>query len=253
MHMLYFQSMDCNQTSPHPEGLTWRGWQLVVGACVMAFGLAEPAQAQARAQALAAPPVTAEVSASGASNPNTTASAAPSEKALRAAASRYQGRFSSGCDSIADGLYARDIIDLQPNGTRVEALYHKAFFTDKACGVFGHLATMHLPPAVWQVDSSATIGTWPAEKVTITLTAGLITATVVNKAKVQQTAEQWILILGDDSLPISKQAEGSVDKEVRAIVNDQLLLGDPETLGADGYPTVLMSNPLIRQSSPSKP
>lgn len=249
MQMLDFLSMDGNPTSPPPEGLSWRGWQLVVGAFVLAFGLPEPV----RAQAPAAPPVTAEIAASGASSPHTTASSAPSENALRAAASRYQGRFASGCDSIADGLYARDIIDLQPNGTRVDALYHKAFFTDKGCGVFGHLATMHLPPVVWQVDGSAAIGTLPADKVTITLSAGLITATVVNKAKVQQTTEQWILILGDESLPISKQAEGSVDKEVRAIVNDQLLLGDPETLGPDGYPTVLMSNPLIRQSSPSKP
>jgi hypothetical protein len=246
MHMLDLQSLDCNQTSAHPDGLSWRGWPLVVGACAMAFGLASPV----RAQAQAAPPVTAEIAASGAS---ATPAAPPSESALRTAASRYQGRFSSSCDSIADGLYARDIIDLQPSGTRVEAQYHKAFFTDKACGVFGHLVTMHLPPVVWQVDGSAAIGSVTAEKVTITLTAGLITATVVNKAKVQQTPEQWILIVGDDSLPISKQAEGSVDKEVRAIVNDQLLLGDPETLGPDGYPTVLMSNPLIRQSSSSKP
>jgi hypothetical protein len=245
MHMLDLQSRDCKQTSPMLNGLAWRGWRLAAGICLMALGLAT----SVRAQTQAAPPVTAEVAASGASSPTAKAS----DSALRAAASRYQGRFSSGCDSIADGLYARDIIDLQPNGTRVEAQYHKAFFTDKACSVFGQLATMHLPPVVWQMDGNATIGAVSADKMTITLTAGLITATVVNKAKVQQTPEQWILIVGDDSLPISKQAEGSVDKEVRALVNDQLLLGDPETLGPDGYSTVLMSNPLIRQSSPSKP
>jgi hypothetical protein len=178
-----------------------------------------------------------------------TATAASIAK-LQTSAARYKGRFVAPCQSIAEGLYAQDLIDLRPSGTQVAALYHKAMHTDAACTLASRIMTMHLPPVKWQFDGRTLVDGQLADQVTVTLTEGQIKGTVAKADQVRQTAEHWVLRIGQEELPINKLAEGSVDKDLRQIQKDTLLFGDPEKAGPDGYPNALMQPPFTR--TPSK-
>jgi len=168
---------------------------------------------------------------------------------LQASAARYQGRFVSPCQSIAEGLYAQDLIDLSPSGTQVAALYHKAMHTDAACTQASLLMVMHLPPVKWQFDGRTLVDGQLADQVTVTLTEGQVTGTVAKADQVRQTEDRWVLRIGQEELPINKLAEGSVDKDLRQIQKDTLLFGDPEKIGPYGYPSALMQPPFTRISS----
>lgn len=177
------------------------------------------------------------------------AQAKPATKASKSKVSAYSGRFESGCDKMAEGMYTRDQMDLRPSGPQVLASYHKAFYDQADCPAAALMATLHLPPATWTFDGQAVVEGQRVDRVTVSLTEGLITATAGDRAdRLRETDDSWVLVLGQEPVPISKQSPASNDKDLRSLVKGRLLIGDPDSAGADGYPRALMKNhPLIRQ------
>lgn len=225
--------------------------QLARTAAAVATGLALAlggvnAHAKAKAARHVSKPVPVAASASA-------PAPATASEALKAAANRYHGKFTAACLSLADGLFAQDRVDLQPTGARVNARYHKALFTDPNCLPSSLMVTLHLPPVTWDLEGTTTIDGTAVDTVKVTLSAGLITASVVQEAAVRQTAEQIIVKVGQEELPISRQAEGSVDKDIRLLDKDTLSFGDPEKTNEQGHPTALSQVPFIRNLTPSSP
>jgi len=208
------------------------------------------ASAQAKAKA-PAPKATAARSAAAASSP--APDAASGNSLLAAAASRYQGQFIAPCQQIAEGLYAQDLIELWPSGTQVNASYHKGMFSDANCQKSSLMVILHLPAVTWELDGNTVIDGVKADTVTVTLRAGPITASVIQEDAVRQDMEQIVIKAGAEELPINRQAEGSIDKDIRLLRQDSLHFGDPEHTDAKGYPKALLQPPFTRNLTPPSP
>lgn len=164
----------------------------------------------------------------------------------------YNGLFVSGCDNIAEGLYTRDLMTLEQHDEQVNATYDKAFYVTDDCKDKSLLVTLRLPPVTWKLEGQTQIKGKPVDRVTVHLRGGMIKATVAQTDKVTETEDTVILKVGDEDVPINKMAERSVDRDLRQLINNQLRLGDPESLDAAGYPQSLQPNRLIRQTPKSQ-
>lgn len=170
----------------------------------------------------------------------------------RGAQPAYVGRFTSECDQMADGLYTQDIVELTPLAPqRIEAKYHKAIFTTPACEVASRLGTLHLPVATWQLDGpiKATPG---ADRVTVQMPAGLITATVDQPDKMKETEQSWVLTIGDEQVPIDKTSAAMQERDLRLLEGDVLYFGDPGSPDAQNYPQEALRNHPLTRGKPAK-
>jgi hypothetical protein len=213
----------------------------LVLACALLSG---PVQAKTKAAKAAPRPPAAAAS---------TPSALPEHSALEAAASRYRGQFIAPCQLIAEGLYTQDLIDLLPQGTQVNALYHKGMFTDPKCQKSNLLVILHLPPVSWEFNGTALVEGSQADTVTVTLRSGLIMASVINESAIRQDMDQIVIKVGTEELPIRRQAEGSIDKDIRLLKQDSLHFGDPEQTDANGFPKALLQPPFTHNPTPPSP
>jgi len=165
----------------------------------------------------------------------------------------YNGLFVSGCDNIAEGLYTRDLMSLKQYDAQINATYDKAFYVADDCKDKSLLVTLRLPPVTWKLEGQTQIEGKPVDQVAIHLRGGMIKATIAQTDKVTETEDMLVLKVGDEDVPISKMAERSVDRDLRQLIKNQLRLGDPEAMGADGYPQSLLPNVFIRQAPQSHP
>lgn len=177
---------------------------------------------------------------------------ASASKKPRVAPGPYNGQFVSGCDNVADGLYTRDQMTLKQYDEQVNATYDKAFYVADGCKDNSLLVTLRLPPVTWKLEGRTRIQGKPVDKVAIHLRGGMIKATIAQTDKVTETEDTLVLKVGDEEVPINKMAERSVDRDLRQLIKNQLRLGDPETMGADGYPQSLLPNAFIRQAPQSQ-
>lgn len=164
------------------------------------------------------------------------------------AASTYAGRFASECDMMADGLYTQDIVDLVPVASdRVEARYHKALYNQTGCASSARLGTLHLPMATWQLDSQFKIGKFRADRITMVMPEGPITATVDQPDKLKQTEQSWVMTVGDEQVPIDKASPALQEKDMRLREGDVLYFGDPSSTDEQNYPKEpLRNHPMSR-------
>lgn len=163
----------------------------------------------------------------------------------------YVGRFSSECDEMAVGLYTRDIVELAPLAPqRIEAKYHKAIFTTPTCEATSRLGTLHLPVAIWQIDGpvKATPG---ADRVTVHMPEGLITATVDQPDKMKETDQSWVLTIGREQVPIDKLSAATQERDIRLLEGDVLFFGDPGSPDAENYPQEALRNHPLKRSKPT--
>lgn len=154
----------------------------------------------------------------------------------------YNGLFVSGCDNIAEGLYTRDLMTLKQKGKQVDAKYDKAFYTADGCSREALLVTMHLPAVTWTIEDKVKIDGEAVDRITSSTAAGEITVTAGQADKVKETPTDWLLTIGTEQLPIQKKTEALVQKDLRQVRQNRLLLGDPDPLGPDGYPEALLRN-----------
>lgn len=173
-------------------------------------------------------------------------------KKPRVAPAPYNGQFVSGCDNVAEGLYTRDLMTLKQFDEQINATYDKAFYVADGCKDKALLVTLRLPPVTWKLEGRTQIQGKPVDQVAIHLRGGMIKATIAQTDKVTETEDTLLLKVGDEDVPISKMAERSVDRDLRQLIKNQLRLGDPESMGADGYPQSLLPNLLIRQTPKSQ-
>jgi len=164
----------------------------------------------------------------------------------------YNGLFVSGCDNIAEGLYTRDLMTLKQHDEQIDATYDKAFYLADGCKPETLLVTLRLPPVTWKLEGQTHIQGKSVDKVAVHLKSGTIKVTIAQADKATETDDTLILKVGDEDVPISKRAEGAVDRDLRQLIKNQLRLGDPESMGADGYPRSLLPNLLIRQTPKSQ-
>ena len=154
----------------------------------------------------------------------------------------YNGLFVSGCDNIAEGLYTRDLMTLKQKGKQVDAKYDKAFYTADGCSHGAWLVTMHLPAVTWTIEDTVKIDGEAVDRITSNTAAGEITVTAGQADKVKETPTDWLLTIGTEQLPIQKKTEALIQKDLRQVRQNRLLLGDPDPLGPDGYPEALLRN-----------
>lgn len=214
-----------------------------------------PGQANATNTAANTAANTASAAASGAaiSSPSATRAVKAKSKQAASRSAKYSGRFVSGCDKMAEGLYTQDIVVLQPTASdRVQAHYHKAMHTAESCSLASRLVTMHLPVASWQLDGHIQVpsprGALKADRVTVRMPAGQITATPDQNDKVKDTDKAWVLTIGDEQVPIEKAFDATEEKDLRLIEDDVLYFGDPDSPDAQGYPQEPLRNHPMKRS-----
>jgi hypothetical protein len=162
-------------------------------------------------------------------------------KASRAFA--YNGLFISPCSELDNGLYFADALELKPkNGTTVNAQYIKAFFSSSQCETDSRLVQLRMPLATWEIVGLVTINDKSVDQVKVTLGAGLITGVISNASKVKETAAMFDISYGnkDSNLPLQKQSDGAVEKELRLLDGNKLYFSDSGSpTSGDGFPTGL--------------
>jgi len=181
---------------------------------------------------------------------NTRAAKHPATHPARQAA--YAGQFSSECDQMADGLYTRDIVELQPlSPKRIQAKYHKAIFTTPSCDLASRLGTLHLPVALWELEGpvKATPG---ADRVTVHMPEGKITATVDQPEKMKETEQNWVLTIGNEQVPIDKASTAMQERDLRLLEGEVLYFGDPGSPDAQSYPQEALRNHPLTRIKPGK-
>jgi hypothetical protein len=194
------------------------------------------------AQAGAAPAAAAPASA--------VASAAAEPKAATApAASPYEGRFESECNTLdPEGLHYNDVMELSTSGKVVTALYSKVFYGSDTCAPNTLIATVSLPPTRWDLEGSATVGGKLVDHVTVTLTAGKLSAKAAPTGKITETDDTLVIYYGKDAkVPITRLTEASVDKDLRLISKGQMWIGDIESPKIGGYPSALDQNSVFKK------
>lgn len=163
----------------------------------------------------------------------------------RPPAQAYQGRFQSDCRAIATDLHGQDIVEIKPGaagkeGSAVTAHYRQSLFAKSDCAASSLIVTLNLPPVTWTFDGTATVGGKKVDLVTVTGSAGMLTATIAQPARVTDTDENVVIRIGKDQQTfVGKSVDASTDKELRRLEAGTLYMGNTPPLDAQGYPTAL--------------
>lgn len=157
----------------------------------------------------------------------------------------YEGLFiSAGCAELTPGLYYADALELKPRDARfVDAGYFKVFFSSPHCERQSQLIKFTMPQATWEVVGQTLIDGKHMDQVIVTLVVGQLKGEIFNKDKVKETPTSFVITYGEknEELPLHKETEGSIDKELRLIENGRLYTSDPGSpTTPDGFPTFLL-------------
>jgi len=157
----------------------------------------------------------------------------------------YSGLFiASGCTELETGLYYADALELKPRDERmVDASYIKVFFSTPMCERSSQLIKFTLPQATWEVIGQTLVDGKQMDQVIVTLVVGKLKGDIANPNKVKETDTSFVITFGEKNteLPLQKETEGSVAKELRLIEDGRLYMSDSESpLTPDGFPTLLL-------------
>jgi len=163
---------------------------------------------------------------------------------------KYQGKFVSNCtDTMLDGVYYRDVLDLEPiNEKKMSAGYIKVFFSDKECTAKEQFVQMKLPKGTWEIVASATpeINSMQAEKMLVTLPEGTVDVVIKNEKRAGQTDKSFYIKKenSDEALiDIDTVAQGFTEKELHLIDGDRLYMHAYNAAKDDhGYPREIDKN-----------
>lgn len=156
----------------------------------------------------------------------------------------YEGLFiAAGCTELDVGLYYADALQLKPRDARfVDADYFKVFFSSPNCERQSQLIKFSMPRATWEVIGQTLIDGKNVDQVIVTLVVGPLKGEIANPKQVTETPTTYVIRFGEKGeLPLQKETEGSVDKELRLIENGRLHMSDsgsPTT--PDGFPTLML-------------
>jgi hypothetical protein len=163
---------------------------------------------------------------------------------------KYQGKFVSGCmDTMLDGVYYRDALDLEPiNEKKLSAGYIKVFFADKECTAKEQLVQMRLPKGTWEIVSATTPERNPlqADKILVTLPDGAVNVVIKNAQRAGQTDKSFYIkkASGNENLiDIDKMAQGFTAKELHLMDGDRVYMhAQKGPTDALGYPSEIDKN-----------
>lgn len=157
----------------------------------------------------------------------------------------YTGLFISNCSSVNEKLYSADALQLKPRDEKiVDAQYIKVFFRSPNCDRPSQLIKFEMPAATWEFIGQTLIDGKMVEQVIVNLPQGQLKGTIADDKRVKATKTSFLIQYGDaadDVLPLEKETDLSVEKELRYIDGNKLYFSDPGLpLSADGFPTGLL-------------
>ena len=210
---------------------------LLAALCVALSACAQPPKASADA------PAGSSISAAA-----TTAAAAP---ATRPAA--YAGHFESGCQQLGENFFTRDLIDLAPSGTGLEARSAKAIHDAEGCSPASLVVIFHMPPVQWAFDGTTDVQGRTVDRIQTKPGAnGQLTASHARAGSLGETPTHYLLRRDGkgNGLPVDKAVEQVPSKELR-LLTSQRLYTSPSDAAPEAYPTELdLENYLERKPSP---
>lgn len=183
---------------------------------------------------------------------------APQAKAADDAPSRtsaYAGHFESGCQQLGEAFYTRDLVDLAPAGTGIEARHAKAIHDAEGCPPASLVVIFHMPPVQWTFDGTTQIHGRTVDRILTQPTkAGQLTASHARAGWLSETPTQFLLQRHGQGkgkgLPVDKAVEQAPTKELRLLTSQRLYTSAVDA-APDTYPTDLdLDDYLERKPAP---
>lgn len=184
------------------------------------------------------------------------ASSADTAPAANTASSRtaaYAGHFESGCQQLGEAFYTRDLIDLAPAGTGIEARYAKAIHDAEGCAPASLVVIFHMPAVQWSFDGTTQIQGRTVDRIqTKPIEGGQLTASHARAGWLGETPTQFLLQRHGQGkgLPVDKTVDQVPAKELRLVEGTRLYTSAGDA-PPDAYPTDLdLDDYLERKPAP---